>query len=127
MGGPAHTPGERVATARTMGVLLVYLCGIETLYGAETGGCYVSWSPQLGSPCVPVAAAWNPHLQCPGKCIPKLYTSRTNQAPNRDPGMHAAISTLAHELTETATNPTGKSWINAKGKENADICAWRFG
>lgn len=66
-------------------------------------------------------------LQCPGQCITKLLTKGTYAAPNRDPGTHAAISTLAHELTETATNPTGKSWVNAKGRENADICSWRFG
>jgi hypothetical protein len=37
------------------------------------------------------------------------------------------LSVLAHEITETATDPLLMTWFNSNGDENADICAWQFG
>jgi hypothetical protein len=37
------------------------------------------------------------------------------------------LSVVAHEITETATDPLLVTWFNDKGAENADICAWQFG
>jgi hypothetical protein len=38
----------------------------------------------------------------------------------------AAISVLAHELTEAATDPQMDGWKDSNGWENADKCAWNF-
>lgn len=54
-------------------------------------------------------------------------------SPNGNFGADAMTSVLAHELIETATDPTGIAWwdsLNASstyGDENADMCAWNFG
>lgn len=37
------------------------------------------------------------------------------------------LSCLAHEITETASDPVINAWYNLYGYENADICAWQFG
>lgn len=40
------------------------------------------------------------------------------------------LSVVAHELTETVTDPGKKgiaAWIDVDGEENADKCAWQFG
>jgi hypothetical protein len=49
----------------------------------------------------------------------------------------AMVSVLAHEISETVTDPHGNTWyetswtitapIKASNNENADKCAWRFG
>jgi hypothetical protein len=50
-----------------------------------------------------------------------------------DFGADAMASVIAHELSETVTDPTGRAWwdsnINSltNGNENADMCAWQFG
>ena len=41
--------------------------------------------------------------------------------------MDAAVSVVAHELAEAATDPTFVGWTDpVYGEENADICAWYF-
>jgi len=56
-------------------------------------------------------------------------------SPNGDFGVDAAISVIAHELTETVTDPTGGGWCYSGAQtscfasgsvENADQCAWFF-
>src|SRR6185437_16117796 len=47
-------------------------------------------------------------------------------SPNNDPGVDAAINTIAHELNEMMNDPKGNAWSNANG-ESADNCAWTFG
>lgn len=38
------------------------------------------------------------------------------------------VSTIAHELTKTATDPLLNGWFSANnGQENADKCAWTYG
>lgn len=36
-------------------------------------------------------------------------------------------STIAHEMSESVTDPFGTSWVNLPSTENADLCAWTFG
>jgi PKD domain len=38
-----------------------------------------------------------------------------------------ALSTLAHELAETITDPNGDGWTDSSGQEIADLCITRFG
>ncbi|MEP6652055.1 MAG: FG-GAP-like repeat-containing protein [Myxococcales bacterium] len=49
-------------------------------------------------------------------------------SPNDRPAADAALSTLAHELMETETDPNHDAWgARGKEKENGDRCAWKFG
>lgn len=65
-----------------------------------------------------IGGAW----QCPDACSP---VSR-GPTPNGDLGADAMVSTLAHELVETITDPGQDAWMDATGYENADKCAWVF-
>jgi hypothetical protein len=38
----------------------------------------------------------------------------------------AAVSVIAHELAEAASDPQLNAWYDANGEENADKCAWNF-
>jgi len=71
-----------------------------------------------------------PKPGCP--CYPP---SNELKSPNGNPALDAAISVIAHELAEAATDPTGDGWCYrgtspscfASGTvENADQSAWYF-
>jgi len=55
---------------------------------------------------------------CPGSCI---YSNGIT--PNGDAGVDGMVSVIAHELSESVTDP----YLNAWTGENADQCAWQFG
>ncbi|MDT4897132.1 MAG: hypothetical protein QOH25_2209 [Acidobacteriota bacterium] len=49
-------------------------------------------------------------------------------SPNGNPGVDGMLSVVAHELEETVTDPDPRSgWVDSRGAENADKCAWTFG
>jgi Phosphate-induced protein 1 conserved region len=50
-----------------------------------------------------------------------------SSSPNNDPGVDAMISVIAHELSETVSDPQGTGWYDSTGAENGDKCAWNFG
>ena len=60
---------------------------------------------------------------------PRLSTcaSQSTASPNNDPGVDGMISVIAHELSETVSDPQGNGWYDATGAENGDKCAWNFG
>jgi len=56
------------------------------------------------------------------------------KGPNGDLGADAAVSAVAHETEETATDPVSLThtpyfagWYDASGEENADKCAYQYG
>ena len=56
------------------------------------------------------------------------FTQKTS-SPNGNPAVDSAISGIAHEVAEAATDPLLTAWYYQKGKisaENADQCAWYF-
>ncbi|CAI5522638.1 unnamed protein product [Closterium sp. Naga37s-1] len=62
------------------------------------------------------------HGQCPNSCGVR------GTSPNGNPAIDATITTLAHEITEAATNPDVRTgWFVDEGGENADKCSWDFG
>jgi hypothetical protein len=48
-------------------------------------------------------------------------------SPNGDPPVDAMISVIAHELSETVTDPLLNAWYDSSGYEIGDKCAWNFG
>jgi hypothetical protein len=50
-----------------------------------------------------------------------------SKSPNNNPGVDGAISVLSHELEEANTDPDINAWLDSRGQENADKCAWTFG
>jgi hypothetical protein len=59
--------------------------------------------------------------RCPSACEAQTIS------PNGDTGADGAASIIAHELSETVTDPTIGGWYDRRGYENADKCAWTFG
>jgi len=59
-------------------------------------------------------------------CIPS-GTIPSNPGWKMSPGMHGLASITAHELSEMITDPgAGDGWVDIKGMENGDKCAWTF-
>jgi hypothetical protein len=60
------------------------------------------------------------------RCLSSCAAQSTS--PNGNPGIDGAISVLTHELEEATTDPDPRTgWVDARGQENADKCAWTFG
>ncbi|CAI5495475.1 unnamed protein product [Closterium sp. Naga37s-1] len=76
-------------------------------------------SIDLGTTPQPKSITYQPYSTSPN---PSSVT------PNGMPGIDGMISTIAHEITEAATNPDVSSgWMASDGEENADMCAWQYG
>lgn len=56
-------------------------------------------------------------VQCPSSCAAQYPVT-----PNDDLAADSMAGLVAHELTESATDPLGTGWINPDGNENADLC-----
>jgi hypothetical protein len=50
-----------------------------------------------------------------------------SKSPNGNAGVDGAVSVLSHELEEANTDPDINAWLDSRGAENADKCAWTFG
>lgn len=59
--------------------------------------------------------------RCPNAC------SVQSTSPNGNAGADAMASVMAHELSETVTDPELNAWFDKSGMENGDKCAWTFG
>ncbi len=54
-------------------------------------------------------------------------SAQFGNSPNGDPPVDAMISVIAHELSETVTDPLINAWYDTNGQEIGDKCAWNFG
>ena len=64
----------------------------------------------------------------PSKCINVCSPQNSLKSPNNNPSIDSMASVLAHEITETITDPeyyTG--WADSNRLENADKCAYTYG
>ncbi len=52
---------------------------------------------------------------------------QSGSRPNGDVNSDSMVSTVWHELMETATDPDFTAWYDSNGYENADRCAWSWG
>ncbi|CAI5509549.1 unnamed protein product [Closterium sp. Naga37s-1] len=102
--------------------LYVVLTSVDVTLG---GFCseYCGWHTQDSLNSTPLRYAFvGHHGQCPDAC------GVESTSPNGKPATDATISTLAHELTEAATDPnTNAGWFDDNGEENADKCSWDYG
>jgi hypothetical protein len=60
------------------------------------------------------------------RCL-SACAEQSSVSPNNNPGVDGAISVLSHELEEATTDPDLNAWLDSRGSENADKCAWTFG
>ena len=60
------------------------------------------------------------------RCL-SACAAQSSVSPNNNPGIDGAVSVLTHELEEASTDPDFTGWLDARGYENADKCAWTFG
>jgi hypothetical protein len=100
---------------------------ISNYCGWHWSGSFVSGAVQegylySGYPVVKFAFIGNAAGPSLGNCA-----EQTSSSPNNDPGADAMISVMAHELSETVSDPEGNAWYASNGEENGDLCAWNFG
>lgn len=61
--------------------------------------------------------------RCPSAC-----EAQTSISPNGNTGADGMASVIAHELSESATDPNLNAWYDdSTNQENGDKCAWNFG
>ncbi len=80
---------------------------------------------------------WHTHRTLASKSIKYAFVGNANRClsscaaqttgPNGNAGVDGMISVIAHEMEESNTDPQLNAWFNAKGSEDADMCAWTFG
>lgn len=92
----------------------------------ETSGfCtqYCAWHSYgtLGTKNIKFGFVGNPASQCPSACSAQQLT------PNGNLAADAMANLIAHELSESVTDPNLNAWFDRTGQENADKCAWTFG
>ncbi len=90
----------------------------ECALGGDPNNGYCGYHSATGNPGILYAVI--PYNAVTGHC------QSTNPRPNgstADP----TISTIAHEVAETATDPTSGAWSDASGNEIADLCITNYG
>jgi hypothetical protein len=80
---------------------------------------------------------WHNHALIAGTDIKFAFVGNTDRcgsaceaqhfSPNGNPGADGMASIMAHEAAEAVTDPQLNAWYDAKGYENADKCAWKYG
>jgi hypothetical protein len=102
----------------------VYFVITSSNVTASSGFCtqYCGWHTYgtVGAGKVRYSFVGNAH-----RCLNACAAQSTS--PNNNAGIDGAISVLTHELEEANTDPDINAWLDSRGYENADKCAWTFG
>ncbi len=102
----------------------VYFVLTSSDVNATSGFCtqYCGWHTKgtIGGSTIKYSFVGNPD-RCPTSCAAQT------KGPNGNAGADAMASIVAHEFTETVSDPELNAWYDSKGAENADKCAWTFG
>src|SRR2546430_3250897 len=102
----------------------VYLVLTSSDVGEISGFCtqYCGWHShvRISGADIKIAFVGNPD-RCPNACEEQLVT------PNGNSGADSMASTMAHEIVETADDPSLNAWYDTNGNESADKCAWKWG
>jgi hypothetical protein len=103
---------------------------------------FVVTSPDVGGSEVNLACGWHDWtttLITPGKlimfsldpeikgCNGNLVIFHEHNSPNNNLALDASLDTMMHELSEAATDPSGKGWYTGNGNENGDLCNFNYG
>lgn len=124
----AHLTVSQVFPANPSAVFVVMVSkGQKTWDGACQQWC--GWHDHftLGANDLKIGVVWDPE-GCPLGC--SAFHGEDGGAPatpNGDLSADSAVSVLAHEIEEMATDPDVDAWMDSWGAENADKCAWDFG
>jgi hypothetical protein len=86
--------------------------------GGDENSGYCGYHSATGNPGAIYAVI--PYNAVQGHC------QSTNPRPNHSTA-DPAISTISHELAESATDPLGDAWIDDSGNEIADLCITSYG
>ncbi len=62
----------------------------------------------------------------PARC-PTACSGQQGATPNGDLATDGMANLIAHEFSESVTDPDLDAWFDRRGYENADKCAWTFG
>ena len=102
----------------------LYFVLTSTNISESSGFCsrYCGWhtSGTSGGKTIRFSFVGNAH-RCLNACAAQSI------GPNDNAGVDAMISVMAHELSETTTDPDLNAWFDSNGAENGDKCAWTFG
>jgi hypothetical protein len=118
-----------VASALTSGALPtdsngVYFVLTSADVNETSGFCtqYCAWHTNvtINGTDIKYAFVGNPD-RCPSAC-----EAQTN-SPNGNAGADGMANQIAHELSESVTDPDLNAWFDQRGEENGDKCAWKFG
>ena len=117
---------ERAVANRSLprdahGIYLVLTAASVTKVGFLTEYCGWHSYAHIGGSLLKFAFIGDPTGPRVGGCGMRTGT------PNGDPGADSMVSTIAHELAETVTDPTFRGWRTDRGEENADRCAFLYG
>jgi hypothetical protein len=107
--------------------LLVTPNGLGSCFGAGPSDCALGGTDNQGY-CGYHSATGAPEILY--AVVPYNAVARHCQSGNPRPNASTAdpaISTLAHEFAEIATDPLGDGWSDSSGDEIADLCITNFG
>ena len=96
--------------------------GVKETSGFCTQYCGWHTHASLNGTDIKYAFVGDPKNQCAAAC-----EQQTTRSPNGDSGADGMVSIIAHELSESVTDPDLNAWFDSSGEENADKCAWQFG
>jgi hypothetical protein len=123
-----HLPYDPNGIYFVMGSRGVHVPGLCTDLCAWHSSERVTFAYGRAGGSVPVLYGFigNP-LYCYDKETPGVCAEQ-QEGPNGTSGADGMASLLAHEISETVTDPFGNGWHGSAGEtENADLCAWTFG
>jgi hypothetical protein len=90
-----------------------------------TAACGYHGSMDVNGTRIQYAFIGNARTQCPTECISSFFGNVTT-FPNES-GADGMANVIAHELSETATDPWGEAWFDSDGQETGDKCNLFFG
>jgi hypothetical protein len=89
--------------------------------------CGWHWNGNHNNSNIKFAWIGNSISQCPNTCGRFLKINGTYLTPNNDFVSDSIVSVMAHEISETITDPDLNAWYDSKGNEMGGLCAWNFG
>jgi hypothetical protein len=119
-------PSPTEAAAKGLKPIYVYIGANNTILSSGFGTQYCGWH-SYGTYITTDAPYIALQDFTPNLLRACAWPSNRVTSPNGDPYADSMASVLAHEVSESLTDPYGDAWYDTNGWENADKCAWNFG